>query len=135
MVSCYRRNIETTSLITFKIAHTGENMVFEVPTNISIANFIEFAKNNAYNRFQIRRNQEIEIVQAGQHIYGLRDEEAPALIPEFNTTFQEKYNGLYNNLCFYIRFTGLQNNRQQHLSLHLPTSILHSEADVLNAPR
>ena len=59
MVSSYRRNIETISLITFKIAHTGENAIFEVPTNISIANFIEFAKNNAYNRFQIRRNQEI----------------------------------------------------------------------------
>jgi hypothetical protein len=107
MVSSYRRNIETVTLITFKIAHTGENAIFEVPTNISMASFIELAKNNAYNRFQIRRNQEIEIVEAGQNIYGLRDEEAPALIAVFNTTFQEKYNGLYNNLSFYIRFIDL----------------------------
>jgi len=110
MVTAYRRNIVHTTFITFKIAHTGRNTIFEIPTNITIMEFIELVKNNTYERFQISRNQELEIVEAGQNIYGLRDEEAPALTPEFNTTFQEKYNGLYNNLSFYIRFVGMNSN-------------------------
>jgi len=93
-----------TAFISFKLAHTGATVIFEVPTNLSIASFIEFAKENAYERFPISRNQEIEIVEAGQNIPGIRDEDAPVLARDFNTTLREKYNGAYNNVSFYIRF-------------------------------
>ena len=96
----------TTSLVPiyFKLAHTGENAIFDVPTNICIANFIILVKNQAYLRFNIPRNQEIEIVEAGQDIPGLSAEEAPALHNEFNRTVRQKYNGVYTHLAFYIRF-------------------------------
>ena len=98
------------ALIYFKVAHTGENAIFEVPTNICTKNFIEFAKNNAYERFQIDRSQEIEIVEAGQNIPGVRAaEDAPAFVGDFNTTVREKYNGVYTNLAFYIRFGEILN--------------------------
>ena len=87
----------------FKIAHTGENHMIDVPTNLCIANFIEFVKNKAYDIFQISRNQRIEIVEAGQSIPGVRAEDAPAIVRDFNTTVRDKYNGAYNNLAFYIR--------------------------------
>jgi hypothetical protein len=93
------------AMIYFKVAHTGENAIFEVPTNICTKNLIEFAKNNAYERFQIDTNREIEIVEAGQNIPGLRAaEDAPAFVGDFNTTVREKYNGNYTNLAFYVRY-------------------------------
>jgi hypothetical protein len=93
------------ALIYFKVAHTGENAIFEVPTNICTKNLIEFAKNNVYERFQIDTNREIEIVEAGQNIPGLRAaEDAPAFVGDFNTTVREKYNGNFTNLAFYVRY-------------------------------
>jgi hypothetical protein len=93
------------ALIYFKIAHTCENAIFEVPTNICTKNLIEFAKNKAYETFQINPNQEIEIVEAGQNIPGIRaSEDAPAFVGEFDVTVREKFNGVYTNLAFYVRF-------------------------------
>jgi hypothetical protein len=89
--------------IYFKVAHTGQNAMFNVPTNICIANLIEFAKYEAYDVFQISRNQELEIVEVGQDFQG-RSEDAPALERDFDTTVRQKYNGAYNNVAFYIRF-------------------------------
>ena len=97
-------NANETAFIYFKVAHTGENAIFEVPTNLCIANLIEFAKNNAYERFHINRNQRIEIVEANQDIPGTRAEDAPALVRDFNTTVRQKYNGVYENLSFYVRY-------------------------------
>ena len=97
-------NSNETASIYFKVAHTGENAIFEVPTNICIANLIEFAKNKARHQFQINRNQKIEIAEAGQNIPGIRDEDAPALVRDFNTTVRQKYNGVYTNLAFYVRY-------------------------------
>jgi hypothetical protein len=93
------------ALIYFKVAHTGENAIFEVPTNICTKNFIEFAKNRAYETFQIDANREIEIVEAGQNIPGVRaSEDAPAFVGEFDVTVREKFNGEYTNLAFYVRY-------------------------------
>jgi hypothetical protein len=93
------------ALIYFKVAHTGENAIFEVPTHICTKNFIEFAKNKAYETFQIDVGQEIEIVEARQNILGVRAaEDATAFVGDFNTTVREKFNGVYTNLAFYVRF-------------------------------
>jgi len=106
------------ALIYFKVAHTGENAIFEVPTNICTKNFIEFAKNCAYERFQIDENQEIEIVEAGQNILGVRAaEDAPALVGDGDTTVREKYNGVYTNVAFYVRFREIVNINNQ-INMH-----------------
>lgn len=39
------------AFIYFKVAHTGENAIFEIPTYISTKHFIKFAKGNAYDSF------------------------------------------------------------------------------------
>ena len=88
----------------FKIADTGENVIIQVPTNLCIANFIEYVKNFAYPYFNIDRNNRIEIVEAGQDIPGIRAEDAHALRRDFDTTVRQLYNGVYENRAFYIRF-------------------------------
>ena len=89
----------------FKIAETGENVIIQVPTNICIANFIEYVKNFAYPYFNMDRNVPLEIVEVGQDIPGvLRGEDAPALQRDFDTTVRQLYNGVYENRAFYIRF-------------------------------
>jgi len=117
MTTLYNNELEYAS-IYFKVAHTGENAIFEVPTNICTKNFIEFAKNNAYERFQIDANQEIEIVEAGQNIPGVRAaEDAPAFVGDCNITVREKFNGVYTNLAFYVRFRNIINNIHNHFNI------------------
>ena len=88
----------------FKIVNTAENVTIQVPTNLCIANFIEYIKNFAYPYFNIDRNNHIEIVEIGQDIPGvLRAEDAPALRRDFDTTIRQRYNGVYENRAFYIR--------------------------------
>jgi hypothetical protein len=89
--------------IDFKVAHTGQRVTFNVPINISMKNFIEFVKNNAYETFDINRNLNIEVVEAGQGGTYLRSEDAPAVESDCNITFRQKYNGNYKNIAFYIR--------------------------------
>ena len=117
------------AMIYFKVAHTGENAIFEVPTNICTKNLIEFAKNNAYERFNIDANQEIEIVEAGQNIPGIRAaEDAPAFVGDCNTTVREKYNGVYTNLAFYVRFREIFNIRNE-----FNTTIINNDIDIDNS--
>jgi hypothetical protein len=87
----------------FKIANTEQKATIVVPTYICIANFIEYVKFEAYNTFNIDRNLNIEIVEAGQGTNELRAEDAPALQLDFDTTVREKYNGCYHTVAFYIR--------------------------------
>lgn len=89
----------------FKLANTEQTIIYNIPTNLSIANFIEFVKNKAYSDFNISRNQQIEIVEAGQDIHGVLSEDAPSLRRDFHTTVRQRYNGVYNNRAFYIRCT------------------------------
>ena len=96
----------------FKIASTGETIKYDVPTNLCIANFIEFIKNKAYIDFNIDRINIIEIVEAGQDIPNVRAEDAYALRKKFNTTIKRLYNGVYENKVFYIR---ISNRSQIHI--------------------
>jgi hypothetical protein len=93
---------ETTSF-NFKMTTTGETRTYIIPTNICIANFIEYVKNKAYHDFNIDRANSIEIVEAGQDIPNIRSENAPALRRIFNTTVRQLYNGVYEDKAFYIR--------------------------------
>jgi len=97
----------------FKIADTGEKTTKQIPTNLCIANFIEYVKNFAYPHFNIDRNYRIEIVEAGQDIPNVRAEDAPAIQRDFNTTIRQRYNGVYNNCAFYIRV--IRDNQQRQL--------------------
>lgn len=96
--------VQEVAPIWFKIIPIGEKLIIDIPTNVSMANFIEHVKNNFYQIFQINRNQKIEIVEAGQTIPDVSDEDAPAVIINHDIKFREQYNGQYSNLAFYIRF-------------------------------
>ena len=101
--------------IHFKLAGTSQTKIYDIPTNLSIANFIEHVRHNAYNDFIIDRTLSIEIVEAGQEIPNVRGEDVPALMPEYNLTVREKYNNRYNQIAFYIRII---NNRENYNSHH-----------------
>ena len=96
--------VQEVATVWFKFTYTGEKIQIDIPTNVSMANFIEHVKNNFYEIFQINRNQKIEIVEAGQTIPDVSDEDAPAVVINHDIKFREQYNGQYSNLAFYIRF-------------------------------
>ena len=98
----YSNNMET-AVFAFKIAYTEQRATFIVPVDICIANFIEHIKYEAYNTFNIDRNLDLEIVEAGQGTREIRGEDAPALHLDFDTTLRQKYNGIYEARAFYIR--------------------------------
>jgi len=93
------------TLFNFKIVNTEQVTSFAVPTNLCIANFIEFVKNKIYETFAINRNANIEIVEAGQGTPYIRAEDAPVLEPNKNITVREKYNGVYGNVSFYVKIS------------------------------
>jgi hypothetical protein len=90
---------------TFKLAYTTKTKTYRFKPNLTITNFIETIKNQAYNDFDIYSGYDIEIVETGQYnnINGRNPEEAPALEPEFNTSLREKYGNINYNVAFYIR--------------------------------
>lgn len=96
-------NSNDTAYFHFKIANTEHRATFVVPTNLCIANFIEYIKYKASEEFDFNINTNIEIVEAGQGRPGLASEDAPAMEPNINMTLREKYNGVYDK-SFYIRF-------------------------------
>jgi hypothetical protein len=95
--------VSETALFNFKIVNTEQVTTIEVPTNLCIANFIEFVKYKIYQIFAINKNVNIEIIEQGQGTPYLRSEDAPPLQPDKNITISEKYNGVYENKAFYIR--------------------------------
>lgn len=99
----FPRQCGETATFYFKIVYTEQKVLIEIPLDISITNFIEHVKYVARNIFNININQRIEIVECGQGNEYIRDEEAPALQRDFNTTIRRKYNGVYTNKAFYIR--------------------------------
>jgi hypothetical protein len=96
----------------FKFVNTGETIIYNIPTNLCIANFIEFVKNQAYRDFNIDRRNRIEIVESGQLIPNVRSEDAPALRRDFNTTIRQLYNGVYDDKAFYVRIRNINNQDQ-----------------------
>lgn len=99
----FPRQCGETTKFYFKNAHTGEKILIEVPVDICISNFIEHVKHETRSIFNINRNQRIEIVESGQGNSEIRDEDAPAIQRDFNTTIRRKYNEDYENKAFYIR--------------------------------
>ena len=95
-------SVSNSASIYFKVAHTGENAMFNIPLDICMKNFNLIAKNKACSAFNINENCIIEVVEAGQGGPNLRGEDAPAIVPDSTITFREKYNGNYN-IAFYIR--------------------------------
>jgi hypothetical protein len=90
---------------TFKLIYTEEKKTYSFNPNITITNFIDLVKHQAYNDFNIYNGYNIEIIETGQYynINGRNPEEAPALIPEHNTSLREKYGNNNYNVSFYIR--------------------------------
>jgi hypothetical protein len=101
-MSANSNNIRETAYFHFKIVRTEQRATFVVPTNLCIANFIEYIKFKASEEFEFNINTNIEIVEAGQERPDLASEDAPAIEPDINTTLSEKYNGVYEK-SFYIR--------------------------------
>ena len=93
------------TLFNFKIVNTDQVVSIAVPTNLCIANFIEFVKNKICEIFTININTNIEIVEEGQGNPYVRAEDAPALDPNKDITVREKYNGIYGNISFYVRIS------------------------------
>ena len=93
------------ALFNFKIENTDQVASVAVPTNLCIANFIEFVKNKICEILAININTNIEIVEAGQGNHYVRAEDAPALEPNKDITIREKYNGIYENISFYVRIS------------------------------
>ena len=90
---------------TFKLVYTEQAKKYCFNPNITIINFIESVKNQAYHDFNIYNRDNIEIVETGQYynINGRNPEDAPALIPSHNITLKEKYENINYNISFYIR--------------------------------
>ena len=90
---------------TFKLAYTEKTKTYKFNPNITIINFIESIKNQAYNDFDLYSGYNIEILETCQYnnINGRNPEEAPVLVPDFNTSLREKYGNINYNVAFYIR--------------------------------
>lgn len=90
---------------TFKLVYTKEIKKYSFNPNVTIYNFIETIKNQAYNDFNIYNGYNIEVVETGQYynVNGRNPEEAPALIPENNISLREKYGNINYDVSFYIR--------------------------------
>jgi len=97
------QNIE----FTFKLVYTEQTKVYSFNPNITIINFIESVKNQAFHDFNIYNRNNVEIVETGQYynINGRNPEDAPAIIPSHNVTLRDKYENINYNISFYIRIT------------------------------
>lgn len=92
--------------IYLKLAYTTRTNNYNISTNITMEKFLEFIKEKVHQDFNINIANNIEIVEAGQpHNVNGRDAElAPALFPDENVLFGEKYPVANNQLsAFYIR--------------------------------
>lgn len=87
----------------FKLAHTNQTMIYEIPTNITIANFVEYIKARAYRDFNVNPENRIEIVDSHQCLPNISDEDALPILISHNITIREKYHGTYDGCAFYIR--------------------------------
>ena len=89
-----------------KIAYSEINDIFNVPKNLTISNFINYANSTIRNRFHIHSSYDIEVIEIGDHTYNCPNELIPKMEENHNQTMYEKYGHLYNRNClmaFYIR--------------------------------
>ena len=102
----------------FKLAYTNKIKKYFVQPNISIDQFINDIKMRARSDFDLKNNEEIEIVEVGlyNNINGYDAELAPA-IQSSNMLLSNLY-GNHKNMSFYIRkITNFTN-----LTLDIPES-------------
>jgi hypothetical protein len=88
----------------FKLAYTCETKNYSVKSDITVKKFIDKIKKKARNDFNIRYNEDVELVETGHYdnINGIDAEKATALEPS-NFTLSEKYGNLSQLPSFYIR--------------------------------
>ena len=92
-----------------KQVYTENTMMCPLSTFLTVTAFIaevqRFSANQIYNispdRTELIAN--IEVVEAGQTINGVRSEDAPELQPDDNITMQEKYGDKLKFTAFYVR--------------------------------
>lgn len=88
----------------FKLAYTCQAKIYSVKSDITIKKFIDKIKKKARNDFNLRYNEDVELVETGHYdnINGIDAEKAAALEPS-NFTLFEKYGNLAILPSFYIR--------------------------------
>lgn len=88
-----------------KIAFTEKTATFTVQSNMTIAEFLEYANTNFRTDLNIHDSYDIELVQIGNIINGL-PELAPPVEPRYDETLETRYSHIYdscNLISFYIR--------------------------------
>ena len=90
-------NTETIT-ISFKKVYTCKTVCYDIDVNFTIKQFIGYIKSKAYNDFNIDKNYNIEIVEAGQ----FEDELAPH-VESCETIIREKYGENLKHTSFYLR--------------------------------
>ena len=94
----------THNIFSFKMAYGTQTENYEVCLDDPLIIFINNIKTLAYGDFAVdRASEDLEIVVGGQHnnVNGWDAELAPALEPNYNTTFREYFAGC--EPCFYLR--------------------------------
>lgn len=90
-----------------KIAYTSISGLFEVPSNLNIGEFLEYANTNFRNILNINSRYYIEMVEIITSLDGPA-ELAPPMEPRYDETLEERYGNNYNSnktIGFYIRPT------------------------------
>ena len=88
-----------------KIAFTEQTATFTVQSNMTIAEFLEYANTYFRNDLNIHESYDIELVQTGNIINGL-PELAPPVEPRYDQTLETRYSHIYaldNLVSFYVR--------------------------------
>jgi len=88
----------------FKLAWSDETKIYFVRPTITITQFIDDIKMRVKGDFNLKDNEDIEIIMAGQYynVNGRDAELAPAIQPS-NTLLSKFYENTQMNTSFYIR--------------------------------
>ena len=89
----------------FKLAYGDRIITYGFPPNLSIKNFIESVSYNARLDFNLRNDQSIEIIEAGQE----EGEQAMPLISS-NEPLRQIYGNRHEYTAFYIRVIQFHQN-------------------------
>lgn len=82
----------------FKLAYGEQIVTYGFSPNLSVKNFIESVRYRARLDFNLRNEQNVYIIEAGQE----EGELAMPLIPSVET-LRQVYGNRYENVAFYIR--------------------------------
>jgi hypothetical protein len=87
--------------IYFKEVWTTNTCEININPSLTIERFIESVSGQLSTEFNIDEN-ELDIIEAGQCIFDIASEDAPALIPS-NITLQHKWGETLKDVSFYVR--------------------------------